>query len=184
MNTILLLTLAVVVFFGKKKIPNETIERIGNILTIVLVVSGLLSVPINFAQNTENATATADHFSAISNPVSYEFLVDPHFVTTSGFCPAREFSATLEEGTHLLMEYHLESVSPNYYYYFEISGPDFIKVFRLEGIDYYFLDHFIENSGKYKVVFSYCAAYTLRGKIKFSEGYWNAIDLEIEDTTH
>jgi hypothetical protein len=182
MVTIIILIIVAIIFVSKKFFHNEDLKRLANIAAIILfIISILTNSPIQNFPNTEKVTPTVDHFIDVQKPLIFEFTITNRY-SKQGYCAAREYVANLDAGTHLLMEYQLQSISPDYFYAFEISGPDFSEPLRLEGVDYYFLDRIINKSGKYRVVFSYCAAYALNGTLKISEGDWSATNTEVKST--
>ena len=121
------------------------------------------------------------HFVGIKNPLIFEFTIINRY-SKPGNCSAKKYTASLASGTHFLMEYHLKSASPEHFYAFEISGPDYVEPLRLEGVNDYLIDRTINKAGKYRIAFSYCAAYALDGTLKISEGDWSATNTEIGST--
>jgi len=185
MATVVILIVAIVIFSSKKYIHNENLERFANIATIILFLISILTLlpVLDFPNISLGATATPtlDHFTGIKNPLFFEFTIIDRY-STPGNCSAGEYTANLASGTRFLMEYHLETVSPDYFYACEISGPDYAETLRLEGVDDFLIDRTITNAGKYRIVFSYCAAYALNGTLKISEGDWSATNIEVEST--
>ena len=185
MGTIIILIITAIIFVSKQFFHNEDLKRLANIATIILFIMSILAIfPIqNFplVSNTEKVTPMVDHFIDVQKTLIFEFTITNRY-SKQDYCAAREYVANLDAGTHLLMEYQLQSISPDYFYAFEISGPDFSEPLRLEGVDYYFLDRIINKTGKYRVVFSYCAAYALNGTLKISEGDWSTTNTEVKST--
>ena len=139
-----------------------------------------MDVPI-WDRKTHDVTPTVDQFADIDSPSVLEFTLSGRY-SEPGYCPGKEFSAHLEAGTELLVEFWLETLSPDHFYSFQISGPSFDEPKRVQGIAHLFRKYEIDRAGEHKILFSYCAKFGLNGTVKMSEGEWEATNIDVKNT--
>jgi hypothetical protein len=180
-----LIVLGIIIFTSNKLLDNEKLERLANTVAILSVLSGLFSIPWTmdvpfWDRQTHEVTPTVDPFADIDRPSVWEFTLSGRY-SEPGYCPGKEFLADLEAGTELLVEFWLKTSSPDHFYAFEISGPSFDETKRVQGIDHLFRKYEIDSAGEHKILFSYCAEYSLNGTVKMSEGEWEAKNIEVKN---
>ena len=178
---IFLMGAAIILFSAKSKIPNSDIERLANVISILLFVSGILSLffplPKIISEEVDLFKQKTNIELILPEEIS-EYKVNLEF-SGYGTCDLKEIVANFESGETLYVEYEFKkrlfSNPVPSHVKFIINGPDFPNEFHADETLAYSFEQKIEMSGEYRIGFIWCGAYDAEVLLKLPTKNWQFI---------
>lgn len=175
-----LILIAVILFLAKSKIPNDDLERLANIASLVIFIFGVISLiwPLSSISSIELFQNRPTSALTPASDITVPSLLVYNVSLTDAFqgCELKELVANFDAGETLSISYQFTDniFSKPYpgHVGFILKGADFEKDFKVDETLSYSMEHKIVKAGEYRVGIIWHGRYNSEVKITLPNKTW------------